>query len=218
MDQLQPLLDFFNDYTRLLVLALSYLGSACLGALFVFWRSRRARKAFAHKSFPNHVNFSLNYFDGPTLVMRTLMETTADQVWLNPHVVKLIARAARKATVEDPILRLNDRDAMEFLNRAVVNTLSPRFADVFVARSLGRGVSTAPYVFAITFEKFKDIRTRKLRVLIIREDELTRLACPLEQIETSLRDRQITLTKMHQLYSGAGTRHVLGRVELGVIA
>jgi hypothetical protein len=213
MNPLFAIFDLLNDYSKNI---LSYVGSACLGALFMWWRDRRHRQRFLNKEFPNHVNFSVNYFNGPTLVMRTLMETTADQIWLNPYVVQLVAKAAKNTTAEDPILHLADKTHMDFLTRAVVNELSELTAETFLARSLGQNVATANYVFAVTYEKFKDIRTLKLRVLLIREDDMPKIAAAGEQPEITLRDRLTTLKKMYEVYSNPETRNMLGRVELGV--
>ena len=54
--------------------------------------------------------------------------------------------------------------------------MSERFADTFVAAALGLPVKTAKFCFAITCEKYKDIRTLKIRVLLIEENTLARFA------------------------------------------
>ncbi len=113
-----------------------------------------------------------------------------------------------------------DRD---FANRAVLNVLSERFAETYLAASLGRPVVTAPYVFGITCEKYGDIRTLKLRVLVIAQETLLELfgdnkAAALDLPEVVLRARLTTLRTMYDLYlkDKSTEQPVLGLIELGI--
>jgi hypothetical protein len=102
--------------------------------------------------------------------------------------------------------------------------MSERFAETYLAASLGRPVRVAPYVFGITCEKYGDIRTLKLRVLVIAEETLVDLfgaenrSAALNVPSTILRSRLTTLRVMYDLYQKdrVAERPVLGRIELGV--
>jgi len=177
------------------------------------------RRLYRRRTFPDLVNFSLNYFEGNQLVFRTLDETSLTEVWRNPHIVGLVKKAKRKTALFNPILRLNRAADMELINQAVVNRLSSLFGAAFLAKSLGREAATATYVFAITYERFPRMATHKLRVLIIREDELVRLAGP--QVDGSFwgpkeTDRMSTLETMRRMYADPTTSGLLGKMELGV--
>jgi hypothetical protein len=185
----------------------------------------RRRWQWQHKRFLTLVNFSLNYVRNGTLAMRTLLERPASQVWPNEHGVRMVLAAAQKTTVVDPFIVLRQAKDMDFANRAVLNVLSERFADTFLAASLGAPARTANFCFAITCEKYEDIRTLKLRVLLVEEQTLMELfgpkdeAAKLEITSSIYRARLQTLRGMHRLYvqDRESGRPVLGEVELGVV-
>jgi hypothetical protein len=185
----------------------------------------RRRAQWRRKQFLAQVNFSLNYVADSALAMRTLVERPANQVWLNEHGVRMVLGAARRTTVGHPFILLKDPKDQDFANRAVLNVLSERFAENFVAAALGLPVRTGTFCFAITCEKYEDIRTLKLRVLIVEERSLAELFGPdgaagkLKVDNPIYRARLATLQRMHELYvRDKGSAHpVLGHLELGVL-
>ena len=185
----------------------------------------RKRILWRRKEFMSQVNFSLNYADAGRLMMRTLLETTAEKVWLNDFGAKLVAAAAQKTTVGHPFIALDDAKDQDFVNRAVLNVLSELFAESFVAASLGMPVKRANYCFALTCEKYAGVRTLKLRVIIIEEQTLLTLFGTGGAGDTLLvslphhQDRLKTLQGIHDMYVREKTtgRHDLGHVELGVV-
>jgi hypothetical protein len=218
MDSLLRFVDFTRPYWNTAALVLTWLG---IGIVYL-----RRRAQWQRKQFLARVNFSLDYLSGDTLAMRTLLETTASEVWLNEYGVGHVNAAARCASVDQPFLMLADPVDRDFANRAILNVLSERFAEVYLAASLGRPVQTAPHIFGITCEKYGDIRTLKLRVLVIAEQTLIDLFGPsnrgasLSIPNPILRARLTTLRIMHDIYQkGRGARSaVLGHMELGVTA
>jgi hypothetical protein len=216
MDHLLRFFEFMRPHWNTAALVLTWLG---IGIAYLRRRSRWRKKQFLAR-----VNFSLNYVAGDGLAMRTLLESTANDVWLNEYGVALVLAAARRAPVEQPFLTLTDPDDRDFANRAVLNVLSERFAETYLAASLGRPVVTAPHVFGITCEKYGDIRTLKLRVLIMAEQTLVELfgpanlAASLNVPNTILRSRLTTLQIMYDLYQKdkSADRPTLGHMDLGV--
>jgi hypothetical protein len=217
MDTISHFFEFMKPHWNTLALTATWIGIA-----IVYYR-RRAH--WRRKSFLAQVNFSLNYVVGPHLAMRTLVEAPANEVWLNEYGVRMIFAAAQKATVEQPFILLRDRADNDFLNRAVLNVLSERFAETFVATALGVPVRRGTFVFAITCEKYDEIRTLKLRVLLIEEKTLLELfgvenrASRLQINNPIYRARLTTLRGLYDLHlkDQGQEKPVLGRVELGVV-
>jgi hypothetical protein len=215
---IREFLEDLRPYWTSLALLLTWVG-----ILFVYLRRRYQ---WRRKQFLTQVNFSLNYVRGVALAMRTLVEVPASQVWLNEHGVRTVLAAAHRAPLDDPFLVLRDPKDMAFANRAVLNVLSQRFANTFLAASLGLPVRTANFVFALTCEKYEEIRTLKLRILIIEEQTLIDLfgpddgAAKLQVQDVVYRARLQTLRGLYKLYAAdrKSDRPVLGEVELGVPA
>jgi hypothetical protein len=218
MDFLVRISDVLRPHWNTIALVITWAGIA------IAYLRRRAQ--WRSKQFLARVNFSLNYVVGDTLTMRTLMETTASGVWLNEYGVGHVIAAARRAAVDQPFLLLQDPADRDFVNRAVLNVLSERFAETYLAASLGRPVLIKPHLFGLTCEKYGDIRTLKLRVLIIEEKTLVELFGPtnrvasLANLNPILRSRLTTLRIMYDLYQKdrSADRPVLGHMELGVTA
>jgi hypothetical protein len=217
MDALWHFFEVIRPHLPLVTLAFTWAGIA-----YVAWRRRGQ---WRRKQFLAQVNFSLNYVAGNDLAMRTLLETTAGQVWLNDYGVRLVLAAARKVSVGQPFLVLPDAKDQEFVVRAALNALSERFAEAYLAASLGLPVRTASYVFGISCEKYGEIRTLKVRVLLIAEQTLNDLFGPagrandLRPSAPHLQARLQTLRILYDLYlKDKGSDHpVLGRAELGVL-
>lgn len=220
MEYFEQVMGFIKQYGSTFALLLTWGGIAVVYL--------RKRVDWARKSFLGQVNFSLNFVENNTLLLRTLMEESATAVWLNDYGVKQVTAAAEEVTLEQPFLVMTDDNDMDFIKRAVLNVLSERFAEAFVARSQGVPVNSATYVFGITFEKYADIRTRKLRVLLMEEKQLASLFGPegkgmnLAVVNPLHQDRLRSLKVMHDLYQRQQTAdkgpHPLGRLELGVVA
>jgi hypothetical protein len=193
-----------------------------LGILFV---ALRRRFHWARKQFLTQVNFSLNYRVGNSLVMRTLLETTAIRVWPNEYGVSTVLRAAGRTSRADPFILLKKPADRDFVHRAVLNLLSERFADAYVASALGVPVRTATFLFVVTFERFEIMRTQKVRVLLVEESSLRDLfgpgnaAATLDVHNPVYQARLETLQLMDGLLEKEKTmgQPLLGRVELGVV-
>jgi hypothetical protein len=83
-------------------------------------------------------------------------------------------------------------------------------------------VKTADYLFALTYERYAEMRTRKLRVILIRPDDLDAIAADDGSIVadgTAYADRLQTLRAFagHHRRSEAADAIRLGRVTLGVL-
>jgi hypothetical protein len=212
MDTFWKVLDFVRLHVSTVALIVTWI---TIG--LVWWR-RRAN--WLRKEFLSQVNFSLNYVVNHGLAIRTLIETTADKVLLNDWGAGMLTRAATRTSEGDPFIRIADPKDRDFIGRAVLNALSERFANAYLAEALSVPVKTGRFCFAITCEKFKDIRTLKIRVLLIEEAVLQRFAPDgdgksLGLAESKFGDRIKTLEAMYK--QSKSDQSVVWHVQLGVI-
>lgn len=210
---LDAVLAFFAEQWKLIILIATWAG------ILIGWYRRR--RSWRDRHFARLVNLSLNHVVDGRLQFRTLLEESADRVWLNDYGIGRVLEAARQATADDPFLRLDDAEEMNMVNRAVLNVLSEHFAQAHLAVSLGLPVRLADYVFGITHERYGQLRTHKLRVMVIREDLLARFAPgsadPVEPPNQQIhRDRHQTLQVMAALWQAPVGRARLGKLELGI--
>lgn len=188
------------------------------GIVFVYWRKRND---WRRKQFLSQVNFSLNYVQDGYLVMRTLLETTATEVWLNDYGVKTVLSAAQATTEKQPFLLFKDPKDQAFVNRAVLNVLSEQFAAGYLRAAVGVPVKRAVFAFGITFERYADMRTLKLRVILAEQTVLAEKFAPnsdvkLQAEHEGYKDRWATLLALRELFlkDKENKNTILGRVEL----
>lgn len=184
----------------------------------------RRRQAWDDKTFASQVNFSLNEVVDGRLRFRTLLESSAEEVWINAYGIGLVKSLARRTTAEQPFIGLRKTDDMDYVKRAVLNVLSEKFATVFLARALGQSSRTDIFVFAITFENYGLMRTRKFRVLIMRKTDLVthfggETEIPIQVESHWHEDRVQTLRRMAKLLESSDPFEsgMMGRVEMGVM-
>lgn len=217
MERLNEIIAWLGKHGGTLGLIATWVG--------IFWVYLRRRFDWRQKQFTGQVNFSLNYLANNTLAMRTLRESTVQDVWLNDYGIKLVLDAARRTTEAQPFIRLPNVADMQFLNRAALNALSECFASTYVAEALGLPVKTGRFIFGITYERYDIMRTFKFRVLLMEEESLKGLFGPdgtwqsLEVKSPILQARLRTLKVLHDLYvAGQATgEFVVERVNLGVV-
>ena len=152
----------------------SWMGSLILLGIGAWWGKRRARIEWSAKRFLHRINFSLNMIDEGKLVIRTLGEEDCRVVFLNEIAVSRIEAAACRTTAENPMLPLDKDECWHLLN-AVLNKLSERFAAGFLKREMGLPVNSAVYLICLTYENAGELRTRKVRAMVIRKTLLLNL-------------------------------------------
>lgn len=165
---LRLLLELLQDHWQQLLISLV---SIALGA---WWGRRRAKRDWARKEFLDRINFSLNSIVDGKLLIRTLIEKNSSDVFLNKVATELIGTAALRTNAESAMLPLERADRWFLLN-AVLNELSEKFADGFLRRDLGLPVKAAVYLICLTYESAGDLKTRKIRAMIVRKDLLSQL-------------------------------------------
>ena len=201
------------------------IGVGLIGLLVTWagigWVYFRKRTDWSRKQFLNQVNFSLSYISDGKLTMRTLMESSAHEVWLNDHGVRQVVRAAEQTTPDQPFIVLDDPADMAFIHRAVLNVLSEKFAEAYIAQANGLPTRFTTYRFAVTCERFADVRTLKIRVLLATDDDLRETFAEGRSVEIPSKyyePRLRTLRAMSRLFrtDGQPGSVALGRVILGL--
>jgi len=195
------------------------------------WVAIRRRRDWRRKRFTQQVNFSLNYLESdadgrPRLALRTLLELPAAGVWLNEYGVRRVQKAAERTTLEQPFLRIEPMEDRGLVKQAMLNVLSERYSDAFVARAVGLEVRTRSFLYGLTWERYGEIKTHKLRVIVVQPSDLEALFGPLQRAgqvtfaDESHRGRLATLEQMYRLYHSPdpAERTTLGAIELGLVA
>ncbi|MCB9882338.1 MAG: hypothetical protein H6834_11155 [Planctomycetes bacterium] len=211
------LLDFLSNYDALIGIAVSWLV-----ALFLYWRSR---VLWQSKSFANHLNFSLNDVVDDTLHLRTLQEPRLEDVFLSRAAVADVRAACQRTTEGRPFVTLEDDADMGFVLRACLNVLSSLCPETFLADALRQPVAKDTFVMGLSYEVYGSMRTRKPRVVLIRESLLKRFvdaqgAPPITVRNTAHEGRLTTLQAMARAWFGGdqAARRALRTIELGVVA
>jgi hypothetical protein len=151
-----------------------------VGWYFGKWR---ARSEWKRQEFLDRLNLSLNTIDNGVLKIRTLSEKRCEDVFLNSVASDTVQRLARKTTAADPILPIPKQDVWYFLN-SVLNDVSEQFAAGLLKRDLGAPVASAVYLIALTCESAGDLRTRKIRAMIVKKSLLTNLPADAPRFES----------------------------------
>ncbi len=174
----------------------------------------RARRAWQRRDFLNRLNFSLNIIQDGRLFIRTLMEKSCEEVFLNQTAVERVLASAKQTTAANPFLPLAREDYWYYLNQ-ILNDLSEKFAEGPLKRDMKLPVNTAKYLICLTSESAGEIRTRKIRAMLIRKDQLTSLPETAPQFESPHHiTRWETLQRMQSAYQKEP--HLFLEMELSV--
>lgn len=207
---------FVNVWGAVIAIGLSWVG-------YGIYRWQR-RREWRSKTFMRQVNFSLNEVRDDTLVLRTLIEDTADNVFLSDVAVTRVLSAARGTTKDNPFVAMNDDADHSYMMRAVLNIISTRYSEAYLSRAMGNEVETKTFVFGLTCEVTENVITQKLRVMLIEEELLTSQFGPegtpdeLNVVVPTHVDRIKTLKKMAQLYlsNEPSEKRFVSTLELGL--
>ncbi|MFT5468148.1 MAG: hypothetical protein ACI8UO_003256 [Verrucomicrobiales bacterium] len=151
---------------------LTSAGLVALGWLVGLWR---ARSRWRRKEFFDRLNVSLNILSDNRLQIRTLMEKSCDQVFLNAQLCRNVLKAAKKTTPEDSLLPLSLEDYWYYLN-PVLNDVSEQYSVGYLRRDAGEQVKSVNYLVCLTCESAGTLRQRKIRAMLIQKNTLISLA------------------------------------------
>lgn len=164
--------------------AVKLLTGLFLMAIGWFVGRKRALADWKKKEFLDRLNVSLNTIDSGVLKIRTLSEKRSEEVFLNSAAADAIIRMARRTTAENPLLPIPVEELWFYLN-SVLNDLSEQFADGLLKRDMGGPVNAAIYLVSLTCESAGEMRTRKIRAMVIQKNTLVNLPAECPKLEAS---------------------------------
>jgi hypothetical protein len=193
-ESLKELFDntFIKALIPVLTLVLGFYGRRLLD-----WFSWR-RKQFLHR-----VILSLNTFHEGKLLLRTIMEKSLTEVFLNSYAVNVVMSAAQKTTDKDPLLPIPKDEAWHILNSAL-NAIAEEFHQGVVQRDMGLSVKSERYVFCLTHERAEDVKQEKVRMLMIRADILAKLPKDMPALESP--HHRLRFETLHKMAEARATR------------
>lgn len=165
---LKTVSEYIQEHWLKAVTAAVFLG---IGWLFGKYR---ARQQWAKKEFLDRLNISLSTIADGKLLIRTLAEMPCEEVFLNSVAVKRLLAVAGKTTEADPIIPFEKDDYWYYLN-SVLNEISEQFALGLLKRDLGLDVRKETYAICLTNECDGELRTRKVRAMVVKKSLLTGL-------------------------------------------
>ena len=192
------------EYTKRIVVTILVALTTSV-ATFVFtwwWARRRAYQQWHSKEFLDRIIVSLNIFADGFLKIRTVMEKSLDEIFLNKVAVDKVWVGARATTVDKPVMPIPKEDRWFLLN-FVLNAVAEHFVAGHIRQDAGQPVVTVRYALFLTSELVGDERIRKVRAMLVREDILA--AFPYQDTMPKLErewhaDRIVTLRHAAQLY------------------
>lgn len=144
-------------------------------ALGWFFGKRRAQSNWRKREFLHRLNVSLNLLaPNQPLQIRTLLEKSCDAVFLNAVATENVSKAARHTRSDNPLLPLPQADYWQYLN-AVLNEVAEKFSINEVRRDLGLPVTRGTYLICLTCKCAGEMRTRKVRAMVIQKKHLENL-------------------------------------------
>jgi hypothetical protein len=160
--------------TTVVVAAITGLASYLFGR---YYGRYRAGREWHRKEFLGRVIVSLNIFSDGTLKIRTVLERSLEEVFLNALAVEKVLAAARATTVENPILPIPKADRWFLLN-FVLNAVAEHFVQGQIKLDAGLPVSKVRYALFLTCELVGEERIRKVRAMLVKEELLLAFPYP----------------------------------------
>jgi len=142
-----------------------------------YWGRYKAHREWNRKEFLGRVIVSLNIFADGYLKIRTVMEKSLEEVFLNQIAVEKVMAAARKCTPDQPIMPIS-KDDRWFLLNFVLNAVAEHFVVGQVRQDAGVPVTVVKYSLFLTAELVGDERIRKVRAMLVKTDHLVNFPYP----------------------------------------
>ena len=162
-----------GEVTKRIVITVIVAAITSTATFFVgrWWGRYKARRQWHSKEFLDRIIISLNIFADGYLKIRTVLERSLDEVFLNRLAIEKVAAAARATTVENPIMPIAKADRWFLLN-FVLNAVAEHFVSGHIRQDAGERVTVLRYALFLTCELVGEERIRKVRAMLIRHDLL----------------------------------------------
>ncbi|OYP29520.1 hypothetical protein [Rhodopirellula sp. MGV] len=139
-----------------------------------YFAGKRSRSSWLRRDFMNRLNVSLTSIDEGTLRIRTILEMDVDAIFLNSSASRKIVSLAKQTTETDPLITIPKADCWFYLN-AVLNEISERFSLGHLRRDAGESIRRVEYVICLTCERAGQVRTQKIRAMLVQKSLLENL-------------------------------------------
>ena len=136
-----------------------------------WWGRYKASRQWHAKEFLDRVIVSLNIFADGFLKIRTVLERSVEEVFLNRLAIDKVEAACRQTTLENPIMPIEQKDRWFLLN-FVLNAVAEHFVSGNIRQDAGQPVNVVKYALFLTCELVGEERIRKIRAMLVRVDVL----------------------------------------------
>ncbi|MFO0802348.1 MAG: hypothetical protein U0791_04400 [Gemmataceae bacterium] len=136
-----------------------------------WWGRYKASRQWHSKEFLDRIIVSLNIFADGYLKIRTVLERSVEEVFLNRLAIDKVEAASRKTTPDNPIMPIPPNDRWFLLN-FVLNAVAEHFVNGNIRQDAGQPVSIVKYSLFLTCEMVGEERIRKIRAMLVRTDLL----------------------------------------------
>jgi hypothetical protein len=130
------------------------------------------------------------------------MERSLEEIFLNRHVIDKVLALSKKATVDDPLLPIPEKDRWFVLN-FILNAVAEQFNAGVIKHDAGGPVQPTTYALCLTCEVVGEDRIRKVRAMLLRKELLADFPYmdTLPELENAWHDVRVrTLRRMAKAY------------------
>jgi hypothetical protein len=193
-----------NEGTRRIIVTVAVAAITSTATFFAgrWWGRYKANRQWQRKEFLDRIIVSLNILADGCLKIRTVLERSIDEVFLNRMAINKVRAATRATTEESPILPIPKSDRWYVLNY-VLNAVAEHFVAGHIRQDAGEKVTVVRFALFLTCEQVGDERIRKVRAMLVRADVLENFPYPdsLPKLENPWHDVRIrTLRQAAELY------------------
>ncbi|HEX4612100.1 MAG TPA: hypothetical protein VH092_28145, partial [Urbifossiella sp.] len=158
-----------NEVTKRVIVTILVAAITSTATFFAGrWYGRYvAGRQWHRKEFLDRIIISLNIFADGYLKIRTVMERSLDEVFLNRLAVEKVNAAARATTADNPLMPIAREDRWFLLN-FVLNAVAEHFVAGHIRQDTGQPVTAVRYALFLTCELVGEERIRKVRAMLVR--------------------------------------------------
>jgi hypothetical protein len=162
-----------DDYTRRVIVTILVAATTSTATFFAgrWWGRYKASRQWHKKEFLDRIIISLNIFADGFLKIRTVMERSLEEVFLNRLAVDKVWAAAKRTTADNPIMPIAPADRWYLLN-FVLNAVAEHFVAGNIRQDASQPVTVVKYALFLTCELVGEERIRKVRAMLIRRELL----------------------------------------------
>src|SRR2546421_169197 len=99
-------IDFGDDFTQRIILTILVAAVTSTATFFIgrWWGRHKARRQWYAKEFLDRIIVSLNISADGFLKIRTVLERSLDEIFLNKIAIEKVWEAAKATTVDRPVM------------------------------------------------------------------------------------------------------------------